>query len=145
MNYQKNISLFHLATIYKILLKRIGKGFTASELSFLIGKDATYINQVEMLRAPLYGSAELIKIAAALEESSAEDLFPVGDYQNLFPVVVESYQQEQSFWRSYSSVNEQEDQKLLFLLKEEVLPEFENDPAEAINVEMVKNMIWNWP
>ena len=59
MNKPTEITNDHLKTIYHIMVKRIAKGYTAERLSFLIGSDHSYVEQVESFALPLYSSDEL--------------------------------------------------------------------------------------
>ncbi|WP_158800312.1 hypothetical protein [Pedobacter sp. L105] len=75
MNQPTEITSAHLETIYRIMVKRIAKGYTAERLSFLIGSDHNYVEQVESFVLPLYSSDELEFIELALEESNPKSFY----------------------------------------------------------------------
>lgn len=141
MKNQSSITRFHLESLYRIMLKRIGKGYSTRDLSFLIGRETDYINQVEMLMVPLYSEDELQYIAGALEEDEAANLLLNADDHILLTVAVECEQQEQTLTRAYYEVNAEDDRKLLFMLKEEVLEDFDDDSAEAACLDSVRCLL----
>jgi hypothetical protein len=73
----KLIPTFQLETIYRIMLKRIAKGYNAEQLTFLIGAPAGHVEEIEGLQRPFYSSDDLERITLALEESNPQSLFPI--------------------------------------------------------------------
>lgn len=68
MKNRKLIEKSALNTIYMVMLKRISKGYTAEELSFLIGCKSEYVAAVEMMQVKGYTPKEMERIAKALDE-----------------------------------------------------------------------------
>ena len=65
-----------LQIIYRVMIKRISKGFSAEELSFLIGREQNYIAAIETCKAAVYTDEELRLIAIALNESNIRSFYP---------------------------------------------------------------------
>ena len=90
MEYMTKIKEIHLETVYRVMMKRIAKGYSAEQLSFLIGQPDEYVAGVEMFQAPDYPIAMLKRIARALEERSFMDFFPPVDDGETVMVQMES-------------------------------------------------------
>lgn len=78
MNNTKTMTRTQLDILYRVMMKRIAKNFSAEKLSFLIGRKADYVTNVEMLETDPYSVDDLACIAAALEEEDIENLYPLG-------------------------------------------------------------------
>jgi len=60
----------HLEIIYKVMMKRIAKGYSPVQLSFLIGRPQDYIDRVEAFQLPCYTTGEISIIALALGDEN---------------------------------------------------------------------------
>lgn len=78
MNNTKTMTRTQLDILYRVMMKRIAKNFSAEKLSFLIGRKADYVTNVEMLETDPYSIDDLACIAAALEEEDIENFYPLG-------------------------------------------------------------------
>ena len=84
MKTTKTMTRTQLETLYRVMMKRIAKNFSAEKLSFLIGRKDDYVGLVEMLEADPYSDDDLKCIAVALEEEDVENLCPsVADDTNV--------------------------------------------------------------
>ena len=81
MNYM-NTTESDLATLYKVMMKRITKNLKADQLSFLIGMPDNFIENVEALKVPCYTETDLKRIAATLEDTDYQSFFAVTNYSN---------------------------------------------------------------
>ncbi|QNK61984.1 hypothetical protein H7F33_15705 [Pedobacter sp. PAMC26386] len=79
----------NLVIVHRVMMKRIAKGYSAEQLSFLIGKPNDYVTMVEMLKEPVYSIPELKKIAKAVEESNFRAFFPAINQETIVKVQIE--------------------------------------------------------
>jgi hypothetical protein len=75
MDNHIKITRNELDTLSRVMVKRIAKGYSAEELSFLIGFMPEYVPNVEMLREPVYDPEVLDRIMEALEERNFQTFF----------------------------------------------------------------------
>ena len=76
MEHNNKVQRMTLEIIYRILVKRIAKGYTAEQLSGIICREPGYITSLELLKVPLYSKQELREIAWALGEEDLTAFFP---------------------------------------------------------------------
>lgn len=145
MTHQAEITSAHLETIYRILLKRIAKGYTAERLSFLIGKDHSYIEQVESLQLPLYSGEELELLALALEESNTKSFYASVHDETRLKVAVVQHKRQNKLSHSYFTIGDDQEERLLFLITEDLFGDFDeqinSDENYEIAVDAVKLLI----
>ncbi len=121
MNVLEEITSGELENIYQVMIKRIAKGYTAEQLSFLIGKEAGYISAIELLDAPFYTISELKKIALVLEENDLNSFFLKESDETSLLVVMERDDEGNTRKHTCSIIDEdQEKQPPLFLIKEDI-------------------------
>lgn len=60
-------------TIYLVMARRISMGYSAEELSFLIGCEPGYVTAVEHYQEEVYGPEHILRIAKALEEPNQDN------------------------------------------------------------------------
>jgi transcriptional regulator with XRE-family HTH domain len=137
----KEIPALELDTIYRIMLKRIGKGYTAEQLSFLIGAPEGYIQEIETLERPFYTTQDLDRITIALEESNPESLFPRTENETIYRIIVSSSFEQGKFVHAYYRVYEDDQQEELFRLYEEGSPEFDDMMKSEETVDLVGDTI----
>jgi len=119
------IPAYQLDTTYRIMLKRIGKGYTAAQLTFLIGAPEGYIQEIEALERPFYTPDDLARIAIALEECNPDSLCSSISNEALLKIAVTNEYCEGSFVHAYYRVNEEVYEEELFRLYEEEFSEFD--------------------
>ncbi|SEA52677.1 helix-turn-helix domain-containing protein [Pedobacter hartonius] len=141
MKTTKVITVFQLETLYRIMLQRIAKGYTAGQLSFLIGVTPEYVEEVESLQRPFYTSDELERIAVALEESMLHRFFPSVDDNTQLLISVHKEKYNGKWIHTYYSVNEQNEEEELFRLREDVSWEFEDLPEGDDTLSIVEDTI----
>ena len=73
------MTVYDLEILNKVMMRRITKGYTSFELSFLIGRPLDYIRNVESLKSPIYNRTELSVIAAALGDEDHYGYLPSDD------------------------------------------------------------------
>jgi len=122
----KEIPAFQLATIYRVMLKRIAKGYTAEQLTFLIGAPENHIQDIEALEKPFYSLDDLERIARALEESNLQTLFSPINNEAMLKIAVSREYAEGNFIHSFYLLDKDNNQKELFRLQEEEFPEFDD-------------------
>lgn len=141
MNVLEEITRTQLETIYRVMIKRIAKGFTAEQLSFLIGKEGNYIRSVEMLDEPCYAISELEKIAMALEETNFKSFFPRVHDESEIIVGVESYNDGLHREQSYIIVDENGTDQPLFTIQEDVFENFGENMLSEENSEIARDAV----
>jgi len=86
----KQMTRNQLDTQHRVTVKRLAKDLTAEKLSFLIGRPADYVTNIEMLVSDTYTMDDIRCIAVALQEKNFKTFFaPVAD-QNLVNVEMET-------------------------------------------------------
>jgi len=136
MKYQSEITSDHLETIYLVMLKRISKGFSGEALSFFIGKELSYIEQVESFELPVYSGVELGYIAHVLEESNHRSFFASVHDDTVLDIVKESHSFENKLYHSYFSIDENNEERLLFMLHETLFGELEKKKGCKENLDI---------
>ena len=120
MKTSKIIPLADLETIYRILLQRIVKGYSARQLSFLIGAAPNYVEEVETLLRPFYSGDELARIALALDDADVDNFCPAINDDSELHVSVDKYEYKEKIIHSYCRIDEQGEEEELFRLREDV-------------------------
>ena len=75
-NTTKQMTRNELEIQNRVTVKRLAKKLTAEKLSFLIGRPADYVRNIEMLVAGTYTMDDLRCVAAALQEKNFKTFFP---------------------------------------------------------------------
>ena len=88
MRIVKEIPANELETIYRIMMRRIAKGYTAEALNYLIGAPYHYVEDVESLQKPFYTNEQLDRITKALEEGNPESFFPLIEDETVLNIAV---------------------------------------------------------
>lgn len=89
MSNRKIVSMHALHTMQRVMLKRISKGYSAEELSFLIGCKSDFVAAVEGLKVVGYTCKDIRRIAKALEERDLCSFFNPLDEEVLAEVQME--------------------------------------------------------
>jgi len=85
----KEMTNNHLEIIYKVMMKRIAKGYSPVQLSFLIGRPQDYVERVEAFQLPCYTTGEISVIALALGDEDYKSYFPIVRYDDMLRVEME--------------------------------------------------------
>jgi len=123
MSTFKEIPAYQLETLYRIMLRRISKGYSAAQLAFLIGVPDYFVSDVETLERPFYSADELERIAIALEEKNPSCFSSALNDESILQVIVYGNHDDGRFVNAYYRVGEDDTQTELFRLQEEVFPE----------------------
>lgn len=124
MKQQKEITSAHLETINLVMLKRISKGFSAKTLSFFIGAEPNFVEQVESLLLPVYSSEDLERIALALEEKNHKTFYARVHDDTVLNVIKQTHDFNNKQTHSYFSIDENKEECLLFMLTEVFFGDF---------------------
>ena len=129
MKTSKVIPLFQLETLYRILLQRIAKGYSAKQLSFLIGAaSADYVEEVESLQRPFYSGGELERIAQALDDTNVDSFFPAINDDSVVHITVDKQFYQGKWIHTYCRLDEQNEEEELFRLREDQEMDFDDLP-----------------
>jgi len=88
-NTTKQMTRNQLDTQHRITVKRLAKNLTAEKLSFLMGRPADYVSNIEMLIADTYTMDDIRSVANALLEKNFKSFFADVADQALVHVVME--------------------------------------------------------
>lgn len=119
MKNSKTITLFTLAVLYRIAIKRIAKNLSPAELSFLIGRSIDFVNQVELLQTDFYTPEDIRCIATALEEENLESYYPLHTDETVVKVIMEKEMDNKACIYSCSIVKEDGELYSYFTLKDD--------------------------
>lgn len=141
MKTSKKIPLSDLETIYRILLQRIVKGYSARQLSFLIGAAPDYVEEVETLLRPFYSGEELARIALALAVADVDNLCPAINDDSDIHVSVENYEYKEKVIHTYCRIDEQGEEEELFRLREDLEMTDDDLPEGDDEMQLVNDII----
>lgn len=82
MTFSARMSALHLAMLYSFMIKRISKGYSTAEASFLMGYHIDFIKQKEELKSIGFSFEDLHCFRQAMEELSLRPLAVGFEYQN---------------------------------------------------------------
>jgi len=88
MRIVKEMPANELETLYRLMMRRIAKGYTAENLNYLIAAPYHYVEDVESLKKPFYSVEELDRITNALEEGNPESFFPLIEDETVLSIAV---------------------------------------------------------
>jgi hypothetical protein len=131
MKKQHQISRDKLQSIYVVLLKRISSGYSAQELSFLMGKQANYISSIEMLDHPPYTDDDLLFISIALKESELRNYYSRVHEPEMVTVQMERIDSEKKRIYSCDIITDEGYRQPFFYLEED-LPDSQTNKAHAV-------------
>ncbi|SEA23657.1 hypothetical protein [Pedobacter hartonius] len=106
--------------VYRILTKRLAKGYTAEQVSGIICREPGYITAVELLQIPLYSDYELQEIAWALGEQEIDGFFPKLKQSGLLNVHMEKEIYGNTCIHSCDIITEDGKEVPFFFLQEEL-------------------------
>jgi len=132
MTHQAAITSPHLEAIYRIMLTRISKGYSAKRFSYIIGEKSNYIEQVESLKLPLYPNLQLNRIAYFLGEDSDESFYAIDDSETLFNVVVKRRKYQNKLIHTYFRKDQNNTVCKLFTISE---PLFGDEDVALCSIE----------
>jgi len=141
MTHQAAITSAHLEAIYRIMLTRIAKGYSAERLTYLIGKKNNYIEQVESLKLPLYPNLQLNRIAYFLEEADDKNFYATDFNETLVNVVVTRRKYQNKLVHTYSRVGEDNRKCKLFSVSEPLFDEGATTPCSSDDLQTAKDSI----
>jgi transcriptional regulator with XRE-family HTH domain len=141
MKISKVIPLYQLETIYRILLQRIAKGYSARQLSFLIGAAAGYVEEVESLLRPFYSGAELARIAQALDDTDVDTFFPAINDDSEIRITIDKLRYKEKWIHTYCRIDEQNEEEELFRLREDLDMDFDDLPDGDEVLALVEDII----
>jgi len=110
-----------LEIIYRIIMKRIAKGYTAEQLSAILGRPPEYITSLEMLQIPLCNEYELQEIAWALGEDKLSNLFPKITQSIILNVLMEKEMYGTTYIHSCDIITDDDKEVPYFFLQEEIV------------------------
>jgi transcriptional regulator with XRE-family HTH domain len=120
MNNVTEITRHQLETIYRIILKRIAKGYTGEQLSIIMGREPAYITALELLQIPLNTSYELRKIAAALGDPDLSSFFTKTQDNTLHKVLMEKEFYGNTYIHTCDIILDDDKEVPFFFLQEEL-------------------------
>jgi transcriptional regulator with XRE-family HTH domain len=141
MKTSKVITGFQLETLYRIMLHRIAKGYSAGQLAFLIGAPPRYVEEVEAFNRPFYTSDDLERIALALKESSVQNFFPSVDDNNELNISVHKQNHNGKWIHTICSIDQQNEEEELFRLREDEDPNLDDLPEGDDVLAMIEDTI----
>jgi transcriptional regulator with XRE-family HTH domain len=128
MKTTKTLTVYQLEILYRILLQRIAKGYSARQLAFLIGAAPEYIEEVEGFQRPFYTGDDLDRISLALEEEHLQNLYPsVADDSKLL-LSVQKHRYKDRWVYTYCRIDEQNEEEVLYMLREDADPQLDDLP-----------------
>jgi len=89
-NTTKQMTRNQLEIQHRVTVKRLAKKLTAEKLSFLMGRPADYVTNIERLEADTYTMDDIRAVAAALQEKNFKTFFPDVVDDNLVNVEIET-------------------------------------------------------
>lgn len=78
-SYEARMSVFMIGSIYKIMIHRACKRYSPEGLSFLAGKDLSFIEKIEQMRLPNITLTDMSRIGNAIGVASIAYLFQEHD------------------------------------------------------------------
>jgi transcriptional regulator with XRE-family HTH domain len=141
MSTIKEIPAFQLSTIYRILLKRISKGYSAAHLAFLIGAPERYISDVETLERSFYSIDDLERITNALEESNLHSLFSLISNEDAVKITAYKERIQGKIIHTYYNVDNNNNEQELFRLQEDEFPELVDLDQSIETLDLVSDTI----
>jgi len=141
MRIEKEIPANELETIYRIMMRRIAKGYTAEALNYLIGAPYHYVEDVESLQKPFYTNEQLDRITKALEEGNPESFFPLVEDETVLNISVIKECPENKVTHSFSMVDEEGYEEELFKLMEYQFPDQDQIPNSDNTWQLVVDMV----
>lgn len=120
MNYLAEITETQLQIIYKVMIKRIAKGYSAEQLSYLLGRPRNYVSKVEFFAHDCYHVSELSKIAKALEEDDYTSFLPATIKDDRIKIHMEKNLCGDTYTYTCATFSEEHKRKVRFVLEEYV-------------------------
>lgn len=118
MNYLSEITETQFQIIYKVMIKRIAKGYSAEQLSYLLGRPRNYIAKVECFDHDCYHVTELSRIALALEENDYTSFMPETIIDDKVKISMEKNLAGDTCTYTCASVTREHQRKIRFVLQE---------------------------
>jgi len=86
----KQLTRDQLETVRRVMVKRIAKNLTAEKLSFLMGRRLDYVTNIEMFDAEPYTTADIKRIAIALQDRDLKSFYAEVSDQTHVKVIMET-------------------------------------------------------
>lgn len=114
------VQRIRLEITYRIIMKRIAKGYTEEQLSLLLCRPADYISSLELLQIPLPTKDELQEIAWVLGEQDITSFFPRIHQSVLLNVLLEKQNFGYTRIHTCDIITQDEKEIPFFFLQEEI-------------------------
>ena len=121
----------NLEILNKVMMRRITKGYTSFELSFLIGRPLDYIRDVESLKSPIYSRTDLSVIAAALGDEDHYSYLPSVDNESLLQASIQKTMRDNKFYYTCTTYNSSQTPSIRFMIYEDARINLQAEPAAA--------------
>jgi len=141
MRIEKEMPANELETLYRLMMRRIAKGYTAEQLNFLIAAPYHYVEDVESLKKPFYSVEELDRITNALEEGNPESFFPLIEDETVLNIAVYKEYTQDKITNSFCVVDEEGYEQELFKLMEYQFPDQDEIPNSDNTMKLVVDMV----
>lgn len=142
LTFTARMSALHLAMLYSFMIKRIAKGYSTSEASFLMGYHIDFIKQKEELKSIGFSFEDMHCFRYAMEEISLRAMTPGFEHQNhtkdyLLKKQIKGSTIEHKMFR----IEEDQSEVLVFQLLEENPGYIRYQTAEKENAAEVKAIL----
>jgi len=141
MRIEKKMPANELETLYRLMMRRIAKGYTAENLNYLIASPYHYVEDVESLKKPFYSVEELDRITNALEEGNPESFFPLIEDETVLNIAVYKEYTQNKITHSFCVVDEEGYEEELFKLMEYQFPDQDEIPNSDNTMKLVVDMV----
>jgi len=141
MRIVKEMPANELETLYRLMMRRIAKGYTAENLNYLIAAPYHYVEDVESLKKPFYSVEELDRITNALEEGNPESFFPLIEDETVLNIAVYKDYIENKITHSFCVIDEEGYEQELFKLMEYEFPDQDEIPNSDNTMKLVGDMV----
>ena len=137
------ITDYNLEILNKVLMRRITKGYTSFELSFLIGRPLDYIRDVESLKSPIYSRTDLSVIAAALGDEDHYSYLPAVDNESLLQASIQKTMRDNKFYYTCTTSNGSQTPSIRFMIYEDARINLQAEPAavRTRHINLIKDAV----
>jgi hypothetical protein len=137
----QDIQAIQLETLYRVMMLRMAKGYTAEQLNYLIGAPYHFVEDVESLLKPPYTGNQLDRITEALGEGNPESFFPLKEDETVLKIAVYKESDRGKIGHTYYQIDENGNEEELFRLLEDEFPDEEEIPNFENTLQLVKDLL----
>ena len=137
----QDIQAIQLETLYRVMMLRMAKGYTAEQLNYLIGAPYHFVADVESLIKPPYTGDQLDRITEALGDGNAESFFPLKEDETVVKIAVYKEYERGKIAHTYYQVDENGNEEELFRLLEDEFPDEDEIPNFENTLQLVKDLL----